>query len=99
MDLNLDCLFTQCSINLIQTLLAIMTVVSLNNFLSYVFEDDIICFSKKTQKKFLDLNYIKDANSEQLEAFWLTKKGKINKKQRRFLERMRKKETQFNEIH
>ena len=99
MDVNLDCIFTPYTINLIHTLLALMTIVSLNNLLSYVFEDDIICFSKKTQKKYLDFNYVKDANSEQLEAFWLTRKGKINKKQRRFLERMKKKELEFNKVN
>lgn len=93
----MEALFNPTTINLINTLLAIMIVISLNNFISYVFEDDVLCFSKKGKKKYLDFNYIKDANSDQLEAFWLTKKGKINKKQRRFLKRIRQKQQQFND--
>lgn len=97
MELGLDCLFTPTTLNLIHTLLSIMVVVSLNNFLSYVFEEDVLCYSKKSYKKHLDFEFVKDANSKQLEAYWLTRKGKINKKQKRFLKRLTKKESEYNE--
>ena len=96
--MDLECLFTPTTLNLINTMLAIMVVVSLNNFLTYLFEDEPLYFSKKTYKKYLDLNVIKDANSQQLEAFWLTRKGKLNKKQRRFLKRLSRKEKEVNSV-
>lgn len=69
--------------------------ISFANLVCYLFYKPT---NKSFDKKYQDFCFIKNATTDQLEAFWLTKKGKLSRKQRRYLSRLRNKEYQTESI-
>ena len=85
--MELNNIFTQSTVTGINLFIAFLLVCSFVNYLNYVLNN--YYYDKSFDKKYIEFNFIKDCTPDQLEAYWLSKKGKLRRKQRRFLARIR----------
>jgi hypothetical protein len=87
--MELNSIFTESTVTGINLFIAFLLIFSLTNFFNYIFynQND---YDTSFKKKYIEFSFIKDCTPDQLEAYWLSKKGKLRRKQRRFLARIRR---------
>ncbi len=92
--MDLSTLFNPHVISGVNIIIAFMLCTSLTTLFQYLFYEghNFSSNKNKDQQMLLEYSFMKDATPDQLEAFWLSRKGKLTKKQRRYLSRLRNNE-------
>jgi len=83
--MSVEELFTENFFNGFNFLIAFFLVFSLTNYFTYILNE-----SDSFKKNRIYYKFIQEATPDKLEAFWLSKKSKLSRKQKRYLERIRK---------